>query len=68
MTRAIEALGERLAGALARRWRERIAARFAAAGVEQVAIEGDAVRASGRGLRARWMDEARLREAGRGGT
>ena len=45
--------------------REGIAAALAEAGVE-ARIEGAAVRISGRGLRARWMRDLALRDAGRG--
>lgn len=50
----------------AQRRRADVAAALRAAGVGEVTIEGEAVRASGRGLMARWMREARLRDAGRG--
>lgn len=59
--------------ALARMVEQRAARRRAAvaAGLEEVgvavAIEGDAVRVSGRGLVARWWRDLALREAGRGG-
>ncbi|MBV2147064.1 hypothetical protein KRZ98_02000 [Sphingobium sp. AS12] len=49
----------------ARRWAA-VAAALDEAGLV-VAIEGDAVRASGRGLVARWWRELALRDAGRGG-
>jgi hypothetical protein len=45
--------------------REGIAAALARVGVE-ASVEGEAVRISGRGLRARWMRDLGLREAGRG--
>lgn len=60
----IVALAERRAA----RRRADVAAAFRAAGVGDVAIEGETVRASGRGLLARWMRDARLRDAGRGGA
>lgn len=50
----------------AERRRAEVAAAFRAAGVGDVGVEGEAVRASGRGLMARWMGDARLRDAGRG--
>lgn len=53
---------------LARRVAQRRAAvvvAFADLGVEPV-VEGDAVRASGRGIMARWWRDLALREAGRG--
>ena len=46
--------------------RERIAAALRAAGVEAVVV-GDDVRASERGIVARWWRDLRLRDAGRGG-
>ncbi|WP_174522205.1 hypothetical protein [Sphingobium amiense] len=45
--------------------REGIAAALTNAGVE-AHVEGEAVRIGGRGLRARWMRNLALREAGRG--
>lgn len=56
-----------MAGAEARaeQRRQTIAAALAAAGVDDVRVEGDAVRLSGRGLMARWMSDLTLREAGR---
>lgn len=62
MIARIVALVERRAA----RRRAEVAAALRAAGVDQVAVEGEAVRASGRGLMARWMGDARLRDAGRG--
>ncbi|WP_179045081.1 hypothetical protein [Sphingobium lactosutens] len=44
--------------------RERIAVALAAEGVEAV-VEGEDVRASGRGLAGRWWRDLALREAGR---
>ncbi|MFB0872554.1 MULTISPECIES: hypothetical protein [unclassified Sphingobium] len=55
----------RMAEARAARWRDRIVAALADAGVE-AGIEGEAVRASGRGLLARRARDLALREAGRG--
>lgn len=57
-----------LAGRRAERRRAEVAAAFRAAGVDDVVVEGETVRASGRGLMARWMGDARLRDAGRGGA
>lgn len=57
-----------LEGMLARRVAQRraaVVAAFADLGVEAV-VEGDAVRASGRGIMARWWRDLALREAGRG--
>jgi hypothetical protein len=54
---------ERRAGQL----RSAVAGAMADAGVEDVALDGDAVRASGPGLIGRWMDNLALRETGRGG-
>lgn len=67
---AADAAGMRAAleGMLARRVAQRRAAAvaaFADLGVEAV-VEGDAVRASGRGIMARWWRDLALREAGRG--
>lgn len=45
--------------------RDAIAAALARAGIE-ARQEGEAVRLRGRGLRARWMRDLALREAGRG--
>lgn len=53
-----------LAGHTARR-RAEIARALADMG--DVVVEGEAVQVSGRGLRARWMRDLALREAGRGG-
>lgn len=47
------------------RRRAAVAAGLAEAGLI-VVVEGDAVRASGRGLAARWWRDLALREAGRG--
>lgn len=52
--------------AQAERWREAVAGALTAAGVETVAVEGEEVRASGRGLIRRWMNDLAVREAGRG--
>lgn len=67
---AADAAGMRAAleAMLARRVAQRRAAvvtAFADLGVEAV-VEGDAVRASGRGIMARWWRDLALREAGRG--
>lgn len=51
--------------ARAARWRARIVEAAQELGVA-AAVEGEAVRLSGRNIRQRWMDEARLRDAGRG--
>jgi hypothetical protein len=56
---------ERRLEARAEWWRERIAGAVRDMGVV-AEIEGEAVRLSGRDIRRRWMDEARLRDAGRG--
>lgn len=64
MIARIVALAERRA----ERRRGEVAAAMRAAGVGEVTIEGEAVRASGGGLMARWMRDARLRDAGRGGA
>ena len=61
MRAALEAM---LARRVARR-RMAVVAAFAQLGVEAV-VEGDAVRASGRGIMARWWRDLALREAGRG--
>lgn len=61
MRAALEAM---LARRVARR-RAAVVAAFAELGVEAV-VEGDAVRASGRGIMARWWRDLALREAGRG--
>ena len=59
--------------ALARMVAQRAARRRAAVAVAldeaglDVSIEGELVRASGRGLVARWWQDLALREAGRGG-
>jgi hypothetical protein len=50
----------------AARRREAVAEEMREAGVE-VAVEGEAVRLTGRGLMRRWVDDLSLREAGRGG-
>lgn len=55
---------ERRAQARAATVREEIATALAQAGVE-TRIEGDTVRLSGCGLRARWAGDLALREAGR---
>lgn len=55
-----------LAGRRAEQRRAEVAAAFRDAGVADVGVEGEVVRASGRGLMARWMGNARLRDAGRG--
>ncbi|MGE4322923.1 MAG: hypothetical protein AB7E60_07815 [Sphingobium sp.] len=55
---AAERRAERLRAAIARSLR--------LAGVAHVVVEGEAIRASGRGLWRRWMNEPALREAGRG--
>ncbi|HUD93427.1 hypothetical protein [Sphingobium sp.] len=55
----------RMAEARAARRRERIAAALAEEGVVAV-VEGEAVRASGRGLAGRWWRDLALREAGQG--
>lgn len=46
--------------------RERIAAALQATGVEAVVV-GEDVRATGRGIVARWWRDLTLRDAGRGG-
>lgn len=61
MRAALEAM---LARRVAQR-RAAVVAAFAQLGVEAV-VEGDAVRASGRGIMARWWRDLALREAGRG--
>lgn len=58
----VEAMAQRRAGAV----RAAIARSLTLAGVDDVVIEGEAVRASGRGLGRRWMDDPALRDAGRG--
>ncbi len=67
---AADAAGMRAAleAMLARRVAQRraaVVAAFAELGVEAV-VEGDAVRASGRAIMARWWRDLALREAGRG--
>lgn len=61
----MRAMLARIADMRAARLRDRVVAALADAGVAAV-IEGEAVRASGRGLRARWARDLALREAGRG--
>ncbi len=51
----------------ARAARRRAAVAQALGEFGDVMIEGDAVRVSGRGIMARWMRDARLRDAGRSG-
>jgi len=55
-----------LAEAGAARRRAAIAQAMGDAGVASVRVDGENVRASGRGLMARWMGDLTLREAGRG--
>ncbi|MEJ7933387.1 hypothetical protein WG907_03845 [Sphingobium sp. AN558] len=55
-----------LAEARAARLREAIALAMIGQGVEQVAVEDERVRLSGRGLMRRWMNDLALRGAGRG--
>ncbi|URW75450.1 hypothetical protein M9980_13085 [Sphingomonas donggukensis] len=64
MTARIEARVRRVAGAAVARARERVAA--ALAGVPGVAVEigEDGVAVSGRRLKARWLNDARLRWLG----
>lgn len=59
------ALARMVAQRAARR-RAAVAAALDEAGLD-VSIEGELVRASGRGLVARWWQDLALREAGRGG-
>lgn len=59
LTRRVEARAARRRGA--------IAAALVEAGVD-VVIDGEAVRVSARGLRARWWRDLALREAGRTGS
>lgn len=59
------ALARMVAQRAARR-RAAVAAALDEAGLN-VSIEGELVRASGRGLVARWWQDLALREAGRGG-
>lgn len=61
----MRAMLARLAEARAALLRGRVVAALADEGVEAV-IEGEAVRASGRGLLTRWTRDLALREAGRG--
>lgn len=61
----MRAMLARIADMRAARLRDRVVAALADAGVE-ARIEGEAVRASGRGLLARWARDLALREAGRG--
>jgi len=55
-----------LAEAGAARRRGAVVEAMGEAGVASVRVDGEIVRASGRGLMARWMDDPALREAGRG--
>lgn len=57
---------ERMVEARAARRRERIVAAMADLGIE-ARVEGDAVRAQGVGLTARWQSDLMLRDAGRDG-
>lgn len=62
-------MARRLAGlaeARAARLREAVARAIVARGVADVAIEGEDVRFSGRGLMRRWIGDLAFREAGRG--
>lgn len=63
---AMRAALARLVEHRAARRRAAVASALDEAGLA-VAVEGDAVRASGRGLVARWWRDLALREAGRGG-
>ncbi|SCW69449.1 hypothetical protein SAMN02927924_02210 [Sphingobium faniae] len=55
-----------LAEARAAKVRAAVAEAMGAAGAASARVDGESVRASGRGLLARWMDDLALREAGRG--
>ncbi|WP_096362181.1 hypothetical protein [Sphingobium cloacae] len=55
-----------LAEARAAKLRAAVVEAMGAAGVASARVDGDSVRASGRGLLARWIDDLALREAGRG--
>jgi hypothetical protein len=63
---AMKAALARLVEQRAARRRVAVAAGLAEAGLA-VVVEGDAVRASGRGLVSRWWRDLALRDAGRGG-
>lgn len=56
---------ERLVEGRAAARRARIAAALAEAGIADVTVEGEAVRATGRGLVVRWLGDLALRDAGR---
>lgn len=62
LLRCMTMLAERRAAEM----RDAIARALGDAGVASVQVAGESVRASGRGLTARWMDDPALREAGRG--
>lgn len=67
MRRGVQARADAVARDRAGRLRAAIGRSLTLAGVDDVVIEGEAVRASGRGLGRRWMDDPALRDAGRGG-